>query len=164
MIVHYINNYKYIPLWVLVRVLSFGKISKFYSLMKVKEQNAISKKYNLKPHELKVMLHNLTLIRNICAHDEKLYDIKMKNRISTTKYHEKLKIKCINGNYQFATRDLFSVVICLKILLDKEQFESFYRYVIENIQELNKHLTVIDLKCVLQKMGFPNNYKDLLEM
>lgn len=38
MIRHYLDNYKYIPLWVLVRILSFGKISKFYSLMKPKEQ------------------------------------------------------------------------------------------------------------------------------
>ena len=48
MIVHYLDNYKYVPLWVLVRILSFGKISKFYSLMKPKEQNAISRKYNLR--------------------------------------------------------------------------------------------------------------------
>lgn len=37
MIVHYIDTYNYIPLWVLVRVLSFGKVSKFYSFMKDKE-------------------------------------------------------------------------------------------------------------------------------
>lgn len=88
MVTHYIDNYHYIPLWVLVRILSFGKISKFYSIMKQKEQNAISRKYNLQINEFKVILHNLTLIRNICAHDEKLYDIKMKNRIYSTIYHK----------------------------------------------------------------------------
>lgn len=40
MIVHYLDTYKYIPLWILVRILSFGKISKFYSLMKQREQNS----------------------------------------------------------------------------------------------------------------------------
>ena len=54
MITHYRDKYKYIPLWVLVRVLSFGKISRFYSLMKSKEQNVISKKYNLRINELKI--------------------------------------------------------------------------------------------------------------
>lgn len=88
MIIHYLDNYKYVPLWVLVRILSFGKISKFYSLMKLKEQNAISRKYNLRIPEFRIILHNLTLIRNICAHDEKLYDIKMRNRISSTIYHK----------------------------------------------------------------------------
>ncbi len=164
MIIHYLDNYRYVPLWVLVRVLSFGKISKFYSLMNPREQNAISRKYRLKSQEFKVILHNLTLIRNICAHDEKLYDIKMRNRIASTVYHNKLNIECIYGNYRFGTRDLFSVVICLKILLDKEQFEDFYKNVINNIQELNKSLNTIELKSVLEKMGFPNNYKELLKM
>ena len=161
MIIHYLDYHKYIPLWVLVRVLSFGKISKFYSLMKSKEQNAISRIYNLRIHEFKVMLHNLTLIRNICAHDEKLYDIKMKNRISSTIYHKKLKIENKNGNYQLATRDLFSVAIILKILLEKESFNEFYNRMIQLIEELESQLTTINIAKVLYKMGFPENYKEL---
>lgn len=84
--------------------------------------------------------------------------------VYSTIYHNKLNIECIYGNYRFGTRDLFSVVICLRILLDKEQFEDFYKNVINNIQELNKSLNTIELKSVLEKMGFPNNYKELLKM
>lgn len=164
MIIHYLDNYKYIPLWVLVRILSFGKISKFYSLMKAKEQNAISRKYNLRIHEFKVILHNLTLIRNICAHDEKLYDIRMKSRISSTIYHKKLDIKNKNGNYQFATRDLFSIVIVLKILLEKRDFDCFYKEIIKDIQKLQKNIITVKIKDILDRMGFPENYKKLLKL
>lgn len=164
MITHYLDNYNYIPLWVLVRVLSFGKISKFYSLMKSKEQNAISRKYNLRINEFKIMLHNLTLIRNICAHDEKLYDIKIKNRIPSNIYHEKLKINNKNGNYQYATRDLFSIIIILKILLEKEQFSKFYNEIINSIEQLKKELSTISIDKVIYKMGFPKNYKKLLKL
>lgn len=164
MIIHYINNYKYIPLWVLVRVLSFGKISKFYSLMKPKEQNTISRKYNLKIQEFEVILHNLTLVRNICAHDEKLYDIKMKNRISSNVYHKKLEIESINGNYKFATRDLFSIIISLKLLLESEDFECFYKEMISDIEELKESIKTIEIKEILNKMGFPKNYKKILKM
>lgn len=164
MIVHYINKYKYVPLWVLVRVLSFGKISRFYSLMKPKEQNTISKKYNLRINEFKIILHNLTLVRNICAHDEKLYDIKMKSRISNNIYHKKLKIESKNGNYQYATRDLFSIVIALKLLLEKEQFYKFYTEIIKSIEILKKQLITITLDKVMYKMGFPKNYKKLLKV
>jgi len=164
MIVHYLDNYNYVPLWVLVRILSFGKISKFYSLMKTKEQNAVSKKYNLKTNEFKTILHNLTLIRNICAHDEKLYDIKMKNRISTTIYHKKLKILNLNGNYQFATRDLFSVIISFKMLLSKNDFENFYRILLKDINSLKVSITSIPFDNVLNKMGFPKNYRKLLKL
>lgn len=164
MITHYIDRYKYVPLWVLVRVLSFGKISRFYSLMKPKEQNAISKKYRLRINEFRIILHNLTLIRNICAHDEKLYDIKMKNRIANNIYHKKLKIENKKGNYQYGTRDLFSVVIILKLLLEKEQFSNFYIEIINSIEILKKKLTTINIDKVMNKMGFPKNYKILLKL
>lgn len=164
MIIHYLDNYKYIPLWVLVRILSFGKISKFYSLMKSKEQNAISRKYNLRIHEFKIILHNLTLIRNICAHDEKLYDIRMKSRISSTIYHKKLNIGNKNGNYQFATRDLFSIVIIFKILLEKRDFDCFYKELIKDIQKLQKSIITVKIKDILNRMGFPENYKKLLKL
>lgn len=164
MIIHYLDNFGYIPLWVLIRVMSFGKISKFYSLMKPKEQNEISRKYNLRINEFKVILHNLTLIRNICAHDEKLYDIKMKNRISSTIFHKKLGIKCKNRNYEFATRDLFSVVISLKMLLEKKEFECFYKILIKDIKELQNCITTIRIEDILKRMGFPKNYKKLLKL
>ena len=164
MIIHYIDKYKYVPLWVLVRVLSFGKISRFYSLMKSKEQNTISKKYNLRINEFKIILHNLTLVRNICAHDEKLYDIKMKNRISNNIYHKKMKIENKKGNYQYGTRDLFSVVIILKLLLEKEQFSNFYIEIINSIETLKRKLITINVEKVMNKMGFPKNYKKLLKL
>lgn len=164
MIVHYLDTYKYIPLWILVRILSFGKISKFYSLMKQKEQNSISRIYNLQPDDFKVILHNLTIIRNICAHDEKLYDIRLKNRIFSTIYHKKLKILNINGNYEYATRDLFSIVIILKILLNKDNFNHFYKQLINDIKELQKSITSIEFKSVLDRMGFPENYRNLMNL
>lgn len=42
-ITHYMQNYGYIPLWVLVNVLSFGTISRFFSLMKLKERQNVGK-------------------------------------------------------------------------------------------------------------------------
>ena len=163
MIMHYFNTYKYIPLWVLVRILSFGKISKFYSLMKQKEQNAVSRKFNMQISEFKIYLQNLTLIRNICAHDEKLYDIKTKSRIYPTIYHKKLNIDK-NNKFIFATRDLFSIVIILKALLEKEDFDKFYSELVKDIEALEKRLTTISINKVLYKMGFPKNYKDLLKL
>ena len=161
MIIHYWDNYHYIPLWVLVRILSFGKISKFYSLMKQKEQNTISRKFNLQISEFKIYLQNLTLIRNICAHDEKLYDITLKNRIYPTKYHKKLNI-IKNDKFLYATRDLFSIIIILKILLEKVEFYNFYINIIKNIDILQTELITISINKVLYKMGFPDDYKKLL--
>lgn len=164
MIRHYLDTYKYIPLWVLIRILSFGKVSKFYSFMKQKEQNNISRKFNIKSKILKVYLINLGNIRNICAHDEKLYDVILKQRINTTSYHIKLNLIKNEGKTVYATRDLFSIVIILKVLLEKEQFNEFYNRIIQTIKELESKLLSLKIDKVLYKMGFPKNYKNLLEL
>ena len=162
MIMHYLNKYKYIPLWVLVRILSFGKISKFYSFMKQKEQNNISRKFNVKSESLKVYLMNLGNIRNICAHDEKLYDVILKNRINITDYHKKLGL--VKNKEAMATRDLFSIIIILKILLKEIDFQKFYSLLLSYIDDLETELKTISINKVLNKMGFPKNYKDLLNL
>lgn len=164
MIKHYVDTYKYIPLWVLIRILSFGKVSKFYSFMKQKEQNNISRKFNIKSETLKVYLINLGNIRNICAHDEKLYDIILKKRITTTDYHKKLRLIKNNNKTTYSTRDLFSIVLILKIMLEKDQFNKFYKLLIKNIELLKKELFTISIDKVIYKMGFPKNYKKLLKL
>lgn len=164
MIKHYIDTYNYIPLWVLIRILSFGKVSKFYSIMKQKEKNKISKKFNIKSEILKIYLTNLGEIRNICAHDEKLYDVSLRFKISSNSYHSMLKIEKVKGNYKNGVQDLFSIVLILKIMLEKEQFNKFYKSLIKNIQELKKKINNIEFIKVLDKMGFPKNYKKLLNL
>lgn len=164
MIVHYLDNYKYIPLWVLIRILSFGKVSKFYSIMKPKEKNEISKKFNIKSEILKIYLTNLGEIRNICAHDEKLYDVSLRFKISANKYHSILKIEKQKGNYKKGVQDLFSIVLILKVMLEKQQFNKFYKSLVKDIQELKKQIRNTEFNKVLNKMGFPIGYKKLFNL
>ena len=88
----------------------------------------------------------------------------MKNRISNNIYHKKMKIENKKGNYQYGTRDLFSVVIILKLLLEKEQFSNFYIEIINSIETLKRKLITINVEKVMNKMGFPKNYKKLLKL
>lgn len=164
MIRHYLDTYSYIPLWVLIRILSFGKVSKFYSFMKPKDQNNISRKFYLKSNVLKVFLTNLGEVRNVCAHDEKLYDIKLRFKISSNEYHNILKLKKYKGNYINGVKDLFSIVIILKLLLKEDEFKIFYKKIINNIERLRVEIQCIDFEIILDKMGFPKNYKKLLNL
>ena len=75
MVSHYMLNYGYIPLWVLVNTLTIGTISVFYSHLGQQDQNNIGRFFSLKPDELKTILQVLTLYRNACAHDERLYNV-----------------------------------------------------------------------------------------
>jgi len=162
--VHYLNKYGYIPLWVLIRILSFGKVSKFYSFMKRDEQKEISKNFNIKNNTLRIYLTNLGEIRNICAHDEKLYDINLRFKISPNKYHSKLDIKDLNGNYLSGVNDLFSIVLILKELLNKDEFHKFYKSLMKSIKILKKEVNTNIFANILFKMGFPKKYKKLIRM
>ncbi len=111
---------------------------------------------------MKTYLINLGNVRNICAHDEKLFDIILKTRINVTPYHKLLGLSKHGNNSTYATRDLFSVVIVLKILLENHSFQEFYLKIITALENLKIGLSSISIHKVLSKMGFPKNYEKLL--
>lgn len=164
MLNHYMNNYGYVPLWVLIRIMTFGQISKFYDFMKQSDQNAVAKKFNVKEKSLKTYIHNLSVIRNVCAHDEKLYDLKLKNAITQNHIHKSFNLKLKDNQHSFGFKDLFSVMIILKCLLEKNDFTEFYSNVISDIDMLKLNIHSISFKLILNKMGFPDNYEKLLLM
>lgn len=164
MLNHYINKYGYVPLWVLIRILTFGQVSRFYGFMKQKEQNLIAKKFGVKEKELKVFLHNLAIVRNICAHDEKLYDLKLKNAISKNNIHATLNLELKDGIYSFGFKDMFSVIIMLKILLNDTDFVELFMKLNSDLKMLEDGLDSININVILNKMGFPENYKEILSV
>ena len=94
---HYISNYGYIPLWVLVKVLSFGIISEFYSILKPEDKVSISKIYNIDVNNLTNYLSILANYRNVCAHEDILYENKTQRSINDTVYHTLLGIEKQDG-------------------------------------------------------------------
>ena len=164
MLNHYINKYGYVPLWVLIRIVTFGQVSKFYSLMKQTDQNNIARKFSVREKNLKIYINNLAIIRNICAHDEKLFDVRLKKSISMTNIHVKYNLSLKNVSYCNGFKDLFSIVIIFKELLKNEEFEDLYSEIIKIIEKLEKNIYSINFEGVLNKMGFPLNYKELLNL
>ncbi|MEE0417778.1 MAG: Abi family protein, partial [Clostridia bacterium] len=107
-VTHYMTEHGYIPLWVLVNVLTFGKIENFYKNMKPEDKTVVSKQFNLQPNELAKFMHMLALARNKCAHDERFFDIKFKERIHTKsiKNFSVLGIiRATDGSYNYGTND-----------------------------------------------------------
>ena len=82
-VTHYMTEHGYIPLWVLVNVLTFGKIEYFFKNMKPSDKITIAKQFGLQPDELSKFMHMLALARNKCAHDERFFDMRFRERIHT---------------------------------------------------------------------------------
>lgn len=160
---HYINNYGYIPLWIVVKVLSFGITSELYTIMKLADQKEIAKEFGVDNEKLSVFLPILSNYRNLCAHEDILFEHKTQKFIPDDKYHERLNIPCINDEYIYGKGDLFSVVIIFKYMLSKDDFRMFINEVSYELDILAGKLSSISIDRVYDRMGFPTNYKSLLD-
>lgn len=160
---HYINNYGYIPLWVVVKVLSFGITSELFTVMKLSDQKEIAKEFNVDAEDLGVFLPILSNYRNLCAHEDILFEHKTQKVIPDNKYHSELNIPRLNDEYIYGKGDLFSVVLIFKYILSNDDFRLFINEVSYEIDKLAGRLSAISINKVLDRMGFPTNYKSLLD-
>ena len=90
---HYINNYGYIPMWILVKVLSFGIVSELYGILKLDDQVEIAEFYGLPVETLVIYLSILANFRNLCAHEDILYDYRTQRMIPNDIIHSRLQIE-----------------------------------------------------------------------
>ena len=159
---HYMFNYGYIPMWILVKVLSFGLISELYLILKNKDKEAISNFYEIDTEEMGTYLNLLSNFRSICAHEDILYDHRTQRLISDTEFHYKLDIpKDEEGIYKFGKNDLFAMVIILKQMLEKDEFIDFLRELEYEINLLDSRVNTVPLNSILNRIGFPDNWFEI---
>lgn len=158
---HYVYHYGYIPLWILVKVLSFGIVCEMFTILKEDDQEAISELYNIDVDELITYLPILANYRNLCAHEDIVYENKTQKEIEDTIYHQILNIPKENGNYIYGKNDAFALLIIMKQLLEKDKFKSMCIEIENAIGTLNYNLNTIGIGDVLKRMGFPENWQEL---
>lgn len=149
-VTHYIDNYGFVPPFVLVKILTFGIASSYYGLLKQSDRQAIAKYFKISDKLLKQILKNLTTIRNIAAHSDRLYNY-------TSKFY--LSFKLIDKNYIKSDNitNLYMVIRCMEKLLTKEQYEELYNSICEEIRKLENKLKSIEINNITKIMGFPMN-------
>ncbi len=166
-VTHYMTEHGYIPLWVLVNVLTFGKIEKFYKNMKPADKTAVAKQFNLQPDELAKFMHMLALARNKCAHDERFFDIKFKERIHTKsiKNFSVLGIvRAKDGSYTYGTNDAYAIAIMFALLLSKSDLNDFISSMRTAFGKLQKQLYTISATDIMSIMGYDANWTNLANL
>ena len=159
---HYMSNYGYVPLWILVKVLSFGIVGELFSIMKYDDQVNICKIYNIPLDDFSNYLPILSNYRNLCAHEDILYENRTQKKIKGTKFHELLGLeKDDEGYYTKGTNDLFALLIIMKRMLSYDEFKDMCLELDKRIDNLEYNLHSIKIDKILEKMGFPKNYMEL---
>ena len=162
---HYINKYHYIPLWILVKVLSFGLINELYGILKDEDKDEIASIYHLDSETLKIYLQLLSNYRNLCAHEDILFEHRTQTYIDDTDIHIKMNLKKDEfGEYIQGKTDVFALIIMLKKMLLKDRFNDCMLEIEKHIEKFKKNVVVIDDKVLLDKMGFPDNYMDIVDL
>ncbi len=158
---HYINNYGYIPMWVGVKVLSFGLMSELFTILKSEDRKEIADYYNLSPEKIENYMSILANYRNLCAHEDILFNHETQKTIADTTFHLQLGIPKVDDEYIYGKHDIFALLIILKELLTTDDFKMMMNEICYEIDKLSSKLKVIDVSKVLYRMGFPENYKQL---
>lgn len=158
---HYINNYGYIPMWVGVKVLSFGLMSELFTILKPEDRKEIADYYNLSPEKIENYMSILANYRNLCAHEDILFNHETQKTIADTTFHLQLGIPKVDDEYIYGKHDIFALLIILKELLTTDDFKMMMNEICYEIDKLSSKLKVINVSKVLYRMGFPENYKQL---
>ena len=161
---HYITNYGYIPLWVLVKLLSFGVISDLFTVLKPEDKVGIADIYDVEVSQLEDFLPILANYRNLCAHEDILYDHRTDKSIDNNIYHEKLGILKMDDEYIYGKNDIFAVVIILKYLLMDAEFRLMMREIDYEIGQLDSRIDSVEINVILNKIGFPSNWRDIVDL
>ena len=140
---HHLRKYdSRFPFWVLIEILSFSTISKFFKNINTADKNEFSRfYYRYNSNILENWIHHFSIIRNICAHHGRLYN--------KTLFP---KLKILKEDNFIGTMKIFdSLFILNKLIVDKFIWSDFLKKLDYLVI---KYKDDIDLKLI----GFPDNY------
>ena len=161
---HYLNNYGYIPLWILVKVLSFGMVCELYSILKDEDKLEIATIFGLSKEYLEDFLPILSNYRNLCAHEDIVFDHKTERVIPDTEYHKRLNIFKMDDEYIYGKNDIFAVIIIFKFLLEDDEFRLMLKEFDYEFEKLDARIDSIPVEKILDTMGIPKNFMDILDI
>lgn len=156
------NKYQNVPLWVILNALTFGQISKIFEFLPQNMQGLICQDFgNIKKNDMIKYLKVLTLYRNVCAHNERLFSHHTYSSIPDTLIHKKLNIPKHHSKYICGKNDLFCVVIAFRYLLPQNDFLVFKKQLVHIFNQYEKKNSNLKLNQLCEYMGFPSNWKHI---
>lgn len=174
---HYLNKYKELPMWVLVKKMTFGEVNHFFDALQPNLKTVIADEFideYKKEHKnfafavptplsidvcIYSMLTFLNAFRNICAHDERLYNaiIKKNNKIpKVTLFHKTPQLS-------FKSR-LFDCILVLGFFISKKEYKILVKQVTAEVDKLSHSLPQSLFNSVLIAMGFAKTWQSDLHL
>lgn len=157
---HYIEEHGSVPLWVLVNYLTIGNLSYLYAALKDSEKNVIAKYYSdkyakqynpastlrISSEDMESALKIFNLVRNQCAHDERLFNSDYKNiRVAN--------IANYYGITNYNNRRIIVAIMYFKVVLNKAYYKKFHSELSEIFDKYKTEFQTVSFNDILDSMG-----------
>ena len=168
---HYLKKHHHVPLWVLISYFTFGNTQYFFLCLKPKIKSVIAKDFSLEfqkdyelsntklmPEMIEAIIKAVNYFRNVCAHEERLYNFTLHKKARSTSLAKTLDIPSDllkNGN-------VFTLISFLKLVTEKSLYEKLISELETLFDKYQGEIFSISLREIITEMGFPFNWKNLL--
>lgn len=181
----YLEQHGYMPMWILMNVLTFGNVSHLFTLQKRDVQLHMIKTLKLNDfhnssNDIDIIntsriLQILSLFRNTCAHNERFYLSKIKVPIddifmnfgqklpytvvpsSRKRLNDSQKKKRLN-----ARQGIYSLIFSLSLFMDKQQLNKLIKEISSEFKILENKLSTITIDEIERFMGMNFDWSDLI--
>ena len=173
---HHLDHYNHVPSWVLIKFMTFGQVVHMYRLLLQRLKNSIAKEFaltfnkeysceiELAISDLESIMRTANFFRNICAHENRLYNFHLYRKPPKMRVASILSI-----NEQYIQYDnLFTMIAMLKLVHPKDEYNRFkasLEYSFATYQEIadsNKIFQSVPFQEIMDQMGFPKNWESLI--
>ncbi len=139
------------PVWVVIEIMTLGQLSKWYgNLCHGADRNAVAHRYGMDETNLTSFLHHLSVIRNFCAHHNRLWNREFTFTFRLPSHRPPALVASLNHQ---DSRRLYNTLTVLAWLLDRVSPQHHWKQRLKTL--LAQH--AIDL----QRMGFPNGWEQM---
>ncbi|EGC78155.1 hypothetical protein E4N83_02365 [Treponema denticola] len=138
-----------IPIWMLVEVLTFGEILYLFGIMSTENQKHIANDFNCQINEFISWLKSLNFIRNQCAHNSNIINIKLKTKPLLR--HDWKELLTIDKNNQSSGRlaDIIIPMVFLTIIINKKYaFNDLQRAISKLVENSDERANMLGFKDV----------------
>lgn len=143
------------PIWVAVEVMSFGDLSKLYSLLPVGIKKNIANSYDYLDESLLTnWIHAATVLRNVCAHNGRIYNRSIPTPIIIENKTQTYLTNAL-GKFTVYPQTLFAYLLAFRRISDVDSWKRFY-------EQLTKLFVKYDGIIEINRMGFPYQWKTIL--
>lgn len=165
-----LNNHGYVPFWVLTNFMTLGNVQRMYDCLQPTLKNEIAKYFALeykreyqKQHlmssdALISILKSVNFFRNVCAHEERLYNYRIYKKPETKHISKNLGIQ----NNFINKGDLFMVVASLKLVTSKNDYDILKGKLRCLFDKYELKFSTVKFNTIMSIMGFPSNWKEII--